>query len=205
MTNEEALAEIREAGGFYNGHFILKTGRHCPTFLQKTFIFTDPIRTERLCIALASKIISRYGRIDCIVSPALGGIIPGYEVARVLNAKFIFLEKENGELCLRRGFHIPIHAKVLLVEDVIYSGQSSRESLKMLYKERANVVGAACLIDRSGGTVDIGAPLVSLASFYIPDYSPDEIPPELAEIPPVTPGSRGIVKTSSDSGKAANA
>lgn len=164
-----------------------------------------PHQNRALCIALASKIIGRYGRIDCIASPALGGIIPGYEVARFLNAKFIFLEKENGDLCLRRGFHIPTHARVLLVEDVIYSGQSSRESLKTLYKERANVIGVACLKDRSGGTVDIGAPLVSLASFYIPDYSPDEVPPELAEIPPVTPGSRGIVKTASDSSNVASA
>jgi orotate phosphoribosyltransferase len=156
------------------------------------FIFMDPVRTERLCRALADKVRARFGQIDVVVSPAVGGIVPGYETARQLGAKAIFVERENGEFRLRRGFAIPEGARVLMVEDIVTTGLSSRECLASIAGEPGEVVGAACLVDRSGGRAELGKPLVSLIELDIPNYSPDALPPELAAIPPVKPGSRGL-------------
>jgi len=192
MNTEDVLAEFRAAGALLEGHFILSSGRRSPMFLQKMFVFMDPVRTETLCRALAAKIAARFGRVDYVVSPAVGGIVPGYETARALGCKAIFVERENGAFQLRRGFRIPEGARAVMVEDIVTTGLSSRECLAALKSEPGDVVGAACLIDRSGGTVDLGVPLVSLASLRVPDYAPDELPPELAAIPPVKPGSRGI-------------
>jgi len=190
---EETLAEFRDAGALLEGHFILSSGRRSPVFIQKMFIFQDPARTERVCKALARKAEAAFGKIDVVVSPAVGGIVPGYETARHLGAKAIFVERVEGQFELRRGFEIPADARVLMVEDIITTGLSSRECLAAIARYSANVVGAACLIDRSGGKVDIGAPLVSLAAIEVPDYAADQLPPDLAAIPPVKPGSRGLV------------
>ncbi len=190
---EETLAEFRDAGALLEGHFILSSGRRSPVFIQKMFIFQDPARTERVCKALARKAEATFGKIDVVVSPAVGGIVPGYETARHLGAKAIFVERVEGQFELRRGFEIPADARVLMVEDIITTGLSSRECLAAIARYSANVVGAACLIDRSGGKVDIGAPLVSLAAIEVPDYAADQLPPELAAIPAVKPGSRGLV------------
>ncbi|MGV2979170.1 orotate phosphoribosyltransferase [Camelimonas sp. ID_303_24] len=189
---EETLAEFRDAGALLEGHFILSSGRRSAVFIQKMFIFQDPARTERVCKALARKAEAAFGKIDVVVSPAVGGIVPGYETARHLGAKAIFVERVEGQFELRRGFEIPANARVLMVEDIITTGLSSRECLAAIARYSANVVGAACLIDRSGGTVDIGAPLVSLAAIQVPDYAADQLPPELAALPPVKPGSRGL-------------
>ncbi|MFC0283205.1 orotate phosphoribosyltransferase [Camelimonas abortus] len=192
MTQEETLAEFRDAGALLEGHFILSSGLRSPVFIQKMFVFQDPVRTERLCRALAKKVEDAFGRIDVVVSPAVGGIVPGYETARHLGAKAIFVERVDGQFELRRGFVIPQDARVVMVEDIITTGLSSRECLAAIGRYSANVVGAACLIDRSGGKADIGAPLVSLAQIEIPAYPADQLPPELAAIPPVKPGSRGL-------------
>jgi orotate phosphoribosyltransferase len=192
MTKDEVLAEFRDAGALLEGHFILSSGLRSPVFLQKMFIFQDPVRTERLCKALAEKIRERFGTIDVVVSPAVGGIVPGYETARQLGAKAIFVEREEGRFQLRRGFEIAKDARVLMVEDIITTGLSSRECLDTIRAHPGKVVGAACLIDRSGGTADIGVDLVSLAALEIPAYPADNLPPELAAIPPVKPGSRGL-------------
>lgn len=192
LTQEETLAEFRDAGALLEGHFILSSGRRSPVFIQKMFIFQDPTRTERVCKALARKAEATFGKIDVVVSPAVGGIVPGYETARHLGAKAIFVERVDGQFELRRGFEIPADARVLMVEDIITTGLSSRECLAAIARYSANVVGAACLIDRSGGKVDIGAPLVSLAAVDVPDYAADQLPPELAAIPAVKPGSRGL-------------
>jgi orotate phosphoribosyltransferase len=192
MNTQDVLDEFRAAGALLEGHFILSSGRRSPVFLQKMFVFQDPERTARLCKALAAKVTEGFGRIDVVVSPAVGGIVPGYETARHLGAKAIFVEREGGEFRLRRGFEIPAGARVLMVEDIITTGLSSRECLAAIARHSTNVVGAAVLIDRSAGKADIGVPLVSLASYYVPDYAPEDVPPEMAAIPATKPGSRGL-------------
>jgi orotate phosphoribosyltransferase len=194
MDTADVLAEFRAAGALLEGHFILSSGRRSPIFLQKMFVFMDPVRTERLCRALAQKIEARFGKIDYVVSPAVGGIVPGYETARALGAKAVFVEREDGQFRLRRGFAIPKSARVVMVEDIVTTGLSSRECLAAVADEPGELVGAACLIDRSGGKVDLGVPLVALASYFVPDYPPDALPPELSALPAVKPGSRGLRK-----------
>jgi orotate phosphoribosyltransferase len=194
LTPDETLAEFRAAGALLEGHFVLSSGRHSPVFLQKMFVFQDPKRTEKLCRALAAKAREKFGAIDIVASPALGGIVPGYETARWLDAKAIFVEREDGVFKLRRGFTIPARARVLMVEDIITTGLSSRECLAALAEHPGESVGAACLIDRSGGKADIGYPRVSLCTLDIPDYPADALPPELAALPPVKPGSRTAPK-----------
>ena len=193
MDQNEVLEEFRQAGALLEGHFILTSGRRSPIFLQKMFVFQDPKRTEKLCKALAAKIEAQFGKIDVVVSPAVGGIVPGYETARHLGAKAIFVERENGKFALRRGFEIAPGDKVIVIEDIITTGLSLRETLEALKAHPGKIVAAACLIDRSGGKADIGGvPRVALASVVIPDYAVDELPPELAAIPAIKPGSRGL-------------
>jgi len=193
MTQDEVLDEFRAAGALLTGHFILTSGRRSPVFLQKMFVFQDPARTEKLCKALAAKINEAFGRIDVVVSPAVGGIVPGYETARHLGARAIFVERENGKFALRRGFEIGPMDRVLVIEDIITTGLSLRETVDALRVHPCELVGGACLIDRSGGKADLGGlPRVALASLVIPDYAVDDLPPELAALPAIKPGSRGI-------------
>lgn len=192
MTPNDVLDEFRSAGALLEGHFVLSSGLHSPVFLQKMFIFQDPARTERVCRALAEKIREAYGQVDYVVSPAIGGIVPGYETARQLGCKAIFVERENGEFVLRRGFTIPEGARVVMVEDIVTTGLSSRECLAALRQHPGQLLGAACLIDRSGGKAQLGAPLVSLLQLDIPAYPADQLPPDLAAIPATKPGSRNI-------------
>ena len=192
MTQDEVLAEFRAAGALLEGHFILTSGRHSAVYLQKNLVFMDPPRTERLCRALAERIRAAYGPIDMVVSPAVGGIVPGYETARALGAKTVFVERENGQFQLRRGFAIPKGARVVMVEDIITTGLSSRECLASIANQPGEIVGAACLIDRSGGKADLGKPLVALATLDIPTFEADKLPPELANQPAVKPGSRAL-------------
>lgn len=193
MTDDDILAEFRAADALLEGHFILSSGLRSPVFLQKMFVFQDPARTERLCRALARKAEAAFGKVDVVVSPALGGIVPGYETARWLGAKAIFVERVDGVFQLRRGFAIEKGARVLMVEDIITTGLSSRECLDAIKAHPGVLVGAACLIDRSGGKADIGAPRVALATLDIPTYPADALPPDLAKLPPVKPGSRQSV------------
>jgi len=192
MTPNDVLDEFRSAGALLEGHFVLSSGLHSPVFLQKMFVFQDPVRTERVCRALAEKIREAYGPVDYVVSPAVGGIVPGYETARHLGCKAVFVERENGVFTLRRGFSIPEGARVVMVEDIVTTGLSSRECLAALREHPGQILGAACLIDRSGGKADLGAPLVSLVQLDIPAYPADQLPPELAAIPAVKPGSRNL-------------
>ena len=193
LTADQALDEFRAAGALLTGHFIiLSSGLHSPVFLQKVFVFQDPARTERLCRALAENAREAFGPIDVVASPALGGIVPGYETARWLGARAIFVEREAWVFKLRRGFSISPGARVLMVEDIITTGLSSRETLEALTEHPGTIVGAACLIDRSDGKADIGVPRVALTTLDIPAYPPDALPPELAALPAVKPGSRAI-------------
>jgi orotate phosphoribosyltransferase len=192
MTPEQVLEEFRDAGALLEGHFILSSGLHSGVFLQKMAIFSEPPRTERLCRALAEAIQARFGAIDIVVSPAIGGIVPGYETARHLGARAIFVERDpGGPFTLRRGFSIPSGTRAIIVEDIVTTGLSARECLASLQGEPGEIVGAACLIDRSGGRGEIGRPLLSLVTLDIPAYPADALPPELAALPAVKPGSRG--------------
>ena len=192
MNQDQVLDEFRAAGALLEGHFILSSGLHSPVFFQKNAVFMDPARTERLCKAVADMASAEFGRIDVVVSPAVGAIIPGYETARHLKARAMFVERESGEFQLRRGFRIDPGARVLMVEDVVTTGLSSRECIDSLRRHPGELVGAACLIDRSGGAADIGVKLLALASVNAPAYAADQLPPELAAIPAVKPGSRGL-------------
>jgi orotate phosphoribosyltransferase len=192
MTTDEVLSEFRAAGALLEGHFILTSGLRSPLYLQKNLVFRDPKRTERLCRALAAKAKARFGEVDLVVSPAVGGIIPGYETARALGAEAIFVEREEKVFKLRRGFTITEGTRVLMVEDIVTTGLSSRECLAAIAAEPGKILGAACLIDRSAGKADIGVPLVALASLDVPAYPADALPPELAALPAVKPGSRGL-------------
>ncbi|PHR93253.1 MAG: orotate phosphoribosyltransferase [Robiginitomaculum sp.] len=193
MNTQDVLDVFKQAGALLEGHFILSSGRRSPVFLQKAFVFKNPVLTEKICKALADKIKAELPEMpDIIVAPAMGGVIPGYETARQLGLESIFVERENGEFTLRRGFTLEPGAKVLMVEDIISTGLSSRECIEAINKTGAKVIAGACLFDRSGGKADIGVPLVSLASKVFPSYAPDELPPELAKIPAIKPGSRGL-------------
>ncbi|WP_374623754.1 orotate phosphoribosyltransferase [Devosia sp.] len=193
MTTEQVLQLFRESGALLQGHFILSSGLRSPVFLQKARVFMHPDKAEKLCRALAEKIRAEgYGGVSQIVSPAVGGIIPGYETARHLGVPAIYTERVNGVFELRRGFELAPGEKVIVVEDIVSTGLSIRECIEAIRKLGADVVAAACLIDRSGGEVDIGVPLVALARYKVPAYPADALPPELAAIPAVKPGSRGL-------------
>ena len=193
MNTQDVLQEFREVGALLEGHFILSSGRHSPFFLQKAFIFMNPARTEKLCKALAEKVeAAGIGPFDAIISPAVGGIIPGYETARQMNLPAMYVERVEGEFCLRRGFALAKGARVLIVEDIVTTGLSSRECIEAVRALGADVVAEACLIDRSGGKADVGAPLISLAQVDFPTYAPEDVPAALAAIAPHKPGSRDL-------------
>lgn len=192
MTPEDVLEVFREAGALLEGHFILSSGRRSPVFLQKALVFSRPELSERLCQALASRVREAFGNIDVVAGPAVGGIVPGYEMARQLGARSIFAERVDGKLEFRRGFSILPEDRVLIVEDIITTGLSFRETVEALARLPGNLAGGACIIDRSGGRAATGCELVSLASVSFPDYSADSLPPELAARPAIKPGSRGL-------------
>ncbi len=193
VTTEEVLQVFRDAGALLNGHFILSSGLRSPVFLQKARVFMQPDKAEKLCRALAEKIRAEgFGDVSQVVSPAVGGIIPGYETARHLGVPAIYTERVNGVFELRRGFEIAPGEKVIIVEDIVTTGLSIRECIEAIRGLGANVVAAACLIDRSGGEADVGVPLVALTEYKVPAYPADALPPELAAIPAVKPGSRGL-------------
>ena len=193
MTQDEVLDIFRQCGALLEGHFILSSGLRSPVFLQKARVFMHPDKAERLCRALADKIRSEgFGGVSQVVSPAVGGIIPGYETARHLGLPAIYTERVDGKFQLRRGFEIARGEKVLVVEDIVTTGLSIRECIDCLRAIGADVVAAACLVDRSAGEAEIGVPLVALTQYKVPAYPADALPPELAAIPAVKPGSRGL-------------
>jgi orotate phosphoribosyltransferase len=192
MTADEVIAEFRAAGALREGHFVLSSGLHSPVFLQKNLVFMHPERTERLCGALAAKIRTLAPQVDLVISPAVGGIIPGYETARQLGVPSLYVEREGGQFKLRRGFSIPAGAKIAMVEDIVTTGLSSRECIAAIRQAGGEVVCAGCIVDRSGGRADVGVPLAALASLDVPAYPADQLPPELAAIPIEDPGSRRL-------------
>ena len=195
MTSDDVLEEFRGAGALREGHFVLSSGLHSPVFLQKNLVFMDGERCARLCKALAEKVIAAVGPVDVAISPAVGGIIPGYETAKHLGVRSMYVEREGGEFKLRRGFHVEPGEKVVMVEDIVTTGLSSRECIAAIEKAGGTVVAAACIVDRSGGRADVGVPLIALARLDVPAYPADALPPELAAVPVEDPGSRRLSGT----------
>jgi orotate phosphoribosyltransferase len=192
MNTDEVLAIFREAGAILEGHFILTSGLRSPVFLQKARVFMHADKTERLCRALAAKVRAEVpGRIDYVVGPAVGGLIPAYETSRHLGVPAIWVEREAGEFRLRR-FEVEPGARVVIVEDIVTTGLSIRETVDCMRKLGAEVLAACCIIDRSAGKADVGVPLVALAEYEVPAYKADALPPELAAIPAIKPGSRSL-------------
>ena len=191
MQDEEVLAEFRASKALLEGHFLLSSGRHSAHYLQCARVLMDPDRASRLAIAVAGRIPRDLRKeITKVVSPAMGGIIIGHEMGRALGVEAMFVERPTGTFELRRGFALNPGDKVLMVEDVVTTGLSSREAIKAIEAAGGDVVAAAALVDRSGGTVDLGVPFYPLIAINFPTYAEDELPPELAATPAIKPGSR---------------
>ena len=190
MTDADILAEFRAAEALLDGHFILSSGLRSARYLQCARVLMDPARAARLVAALIAKLPPAARAVDAVVAPAMGGVIVGYEVARQLGVASMFVERPTGTFELRRGFALAPGATVLMVEDVVTTGLSSREAIAAIHVAGGVVAAAACLVDRSDGTADVGVPLTSLLRLAVPSYVPDALPPELAALPAIKPGSR---------------
>ena len=191
MTDADILAEFRAAQALLDGHFILSSGLRSARYLQCARVLMDPARAGRLCAALVAKLPATVrNSVTAVVSPAMGGVIVGYEVARQLGVASMFVERPAGTFELRRGFALAAGEKVLMVEDVVTTGLSSREAIAAIGAAGGKVIAAACLVDRSDGTADVGVPLTALLRLAVPTYSPDALPSELAAVPAIKPGSR---------------
>lgn len=191
--HDMVLDEFRAADALLEGHFILSSGLRSSVYLQCALVLQDPKRADRLCARLAEKVRQEIGdNLDLVVSPAMGGVIVGYEMARQLGLPSIFAERVEGAFTFRRGFSIPAGAQCLMVEDVVTTGLSSRECMDAIVDAGGVVAGAASLVDRSGGKAQFDVPYTALLSLDAPSYEPDAIPPELAAIAPTKPGSRGL-------------
>jgi orotate phosphoribosyltransferase len=191
MTEQEVLAEFRASHALLEGHFLLSSGRHSAFYLQCARVLMDPQRAGRLALALAHKLPRELrSQVQKVVSPAMGGVIIGHEMGRALGVEAIFVERPEGTFELRRGFTVEPGEKVLLAEDVVTTGLSSREAIKAIEANGGHVVAAVALVDRTGGAVDLGVPFHPLVTINFPTYAADELPPELAALPAVKPGSR---------------
>jgi len=193
MNKEDVIREFKEAGALLEGHFILSSGLHSSRYLQCALALSEPSRAQRLSASLGKKILENIKtKIDIVISPAMGGLIIGHEIARYLDVPSIFLERVNGKFELRRGFSIKPDANCLLVEDIVTTGLSSNESIDVIKGYGGNIIGEACLIDRSSGKANLETQLISLASIDIPTFDKEEIPESLKDIPAIKPGSRNI-------------
>jgi orotate phosphoribosyltransferase len=191
MTDEEILSEFRASEALLEGHFKLSSGRHSAHYLQCARVLMNPERAGRLALALAQKLPRELrAQIDTVVSPAMGGLIIGHEMGRALGKDALFLERPEGTFELRRGFRLEPGARVLMVEDVVTTGLSSREAIAAVGREGGEVIAECALVDRSNGTADLGVPFYPLIDINFPSYAEDEVPTELAAIPVTKPGSR---------------
>jgi orotate phosphoribosyltransferase len=191
MTDDDVLAEFRAAEALLEGHFILSSGLRSPRYLQCARVLMNPARAARLADALARQIPDDIkSQLQAVVSPAMGGVIAGHEMGRALGLDAMFVERPEGVFGLRRGFRLDPGQKVLLMEDVVTTGLSSREAIKAVEEAGGKVIAAASLVDRSNGTADLGVPFFPLIRLEVPTYAVDALPPELAAIPAIKPGSR---------------
>jgi orotate phosphoribosyltransferase len=188
MTQNEVLQVFRDSGALLEGHFVLRSGLHSRQFFQCALALQQMPTVEKLGGALASKV--KHLGIATVVSPAMGGLVLGQEVARQLGARFIFVEKEDGKLVLRRGFKIAPGEKILVVEDVVTKGGRVQETLDIVRAHQGQVLGVAMAVDRSGGKVDFGLPLFSLIALNVETFDPANLPPDLAATPAAKPGSK---------------
>ena len=191
MTEDDVLAEFRAAEALLEGHFILSSGLRSSRYLQCARVLMDPARGARLSEALVASIPAELrAQIDIVVSPAMGGVIAGHEMGRALGVEAVFLERPDGVFELRRGFRLAPGQRVLMMEDVVTTGLSSREAIAAIARAGGVTVAAAALVDRSNGTADLGVPFFPLIRLDVPTYPADALPPELAAIPAIKPGSR---------------
>lgn len=191
MTDDDVLAEFRAAEALLEGHFILSSGLRSPRYLQCARVLMNPARAVRLATALAAKIPADVkSRISAVIAPAMGGLICGYELARALGVDSMFVERPTGTFELRRGFRLQPGQQVLLMEDVVTTGLSSREAIAAISAAGGEVIHAASLVDRSNGMANLGVPFTPLIRLDVPSYQPDALPPALAAIPAIKPGSR---------------
>lgn len=190
MTSERVLEIYKKTGALLTGHFLLSSGLHSEKYLQSALVLQQPDIATKLCSALAEKF--RNSRIEVVIAPALGGVFVSHETARALGVRALFAERVNGELSLRRGFTIKPGERVLVVEDVITTGKSTKETIEVVKKAGGAVVAAGSLIDRSGGKADLGVPYQSLVTLDVPTYTPETCPLCKAGSIPIKPGSRGL-------------
>ena len=192
LSLKESLKILKETNALIEGHFILSSGLHSSKYVQCAQLLSKPNKALKICESLASKINNQFKDFDLILSPAMGGIIVGYELGKILNKETIFSERINGEFKLRRDFKIKKDNKVLIVEDVITTGKSSLECSKLVKENNAEIVGYACIIDRSNGKSKIKEKIISQVELDIPTYNKDNLPKELLSIEAVKPGSRNL-------------
>ena len=192
LSLEESLKILKETNALIEGHFILSSGLHSPTYVQCAQLMSKPSQANKICNSLSSKITKEINDFNLILSPAMGGIIVGYEIGKILNKETIFSERVNGEFTLRRDFQINEESKVLIVEDVITTGKSSLECAKLVKDNNAIIVGYACIIDRSNGNSLIKEKIISQIILNIPTYTKENLPKNLLSIKPTKPGSRNI-------------
>ena len=192
LSLKESLKILRETKALLEGHFILSSGLHSPKYVQCAQLMSKPEKATKICVSLGEKIKKEFTDFDLILSPAMGGVIIGYEIGRILKKETIFSERVNGEFQLRRDFKINKDAKVLIMEDVITTGKSSLECSKLVTSINAAVVGYACIIDRSNGKSLIKDKIVSQIELNIPTFTENNLPEELSKIKPAKPGSRNL-------------
>ena len=192
LSLEESLKILKETNALLEGHFILSSGLHSPKYVQCAQLMSKPKEANKICNSLSSKIQHELEDFDLILSPAIGGIIVGYEIGRILKKETIFSERVNGEFKLRRDFKIKKNQKVLIIEDVITTGKSSLECSKLVLENNAIIVGYACIIDRSNGKSEIKDKIVSQIQLNIPTYTEDNLPKNLSNTKPTKPGSRNL-------------
>jgi len=191
MTEDEILSEFRSVDALLEGHFLLSSGRHSPYYLQCARLLMNPERAGRIALAINQKIPRELRtEIQAVISPAMGGIIIGHEMGRALGVDAMFVERPEGVFGLRRGFTLAPGTKILMVDDVVTTGLSSREAIAAIEAAGGVVIAAAAVVDRSAGTVDLGVPFYPLIQLNFPTYAPDELPPALAATEAVKPGSR---------------
>ena len=192
LSLEESLKILKETNALLEGHFILSSGLHSPQYVQCAQLMSKPSEAFKICSSLSEKIKKEFKEFDLILSPAMGGIIVGYEIGRILNKETIFSERVNGEFKLRRDFTVNKNQKVLIIEDVITTGKSSLECSKIVKDNNAIIVGYACLIDRSNGKSAIKEKIVSQVKIDIPTYTENNLPKNLLTLKAVKPGSRNL-------------